>query len=158
MPACTADEDKSVTAELERRGQFLRYSAPWLLLLHLTHKGECVDGSHQIHELLLSCSKWWGWKNSSKMSLNRKTWYETLAVLADILEIPLSLINETLDRNLTSNYVVCKNIHSALFSKSVTLKASAQGEELIHLVWLKALVLSPVILILLCSTDGQNLW
>lgn len=55
-----------------RKGWFLHYSAPRLLLLHLTHKGESVDGSHQILELLLSCSQWWGWKSSSAMSLNCK--------------------------------------------------------------------------------------
>lgn len=70
MPVCKAAEDKAVTAELERQGWFLHYSAPPLLLLHLTHKGESVDGSHQIRVLLLSCSKWWGWTSSSKMGLN----------------------------------------------------------------------------------------
>lgn len=59
---------------------------------------------------------------------------QTLAILVDILETSRSLINETLDRDLTSNYIVCKNVPAALFLKSITLGASAQGEDLVHLV------------------------
>lgn len=63
---------------------------------------------------------------------------QTLAILVDILETSWSLINETLDRNLTSNYIVCKKVPDALFLKSITLRASAQGEDLVHLVWFKS--------------------